>query len=227
MALPRPYVITAVLLTCCLPGRLYADSGTAAGQVPPVVITREAVGELAGAVSACRFMLATDPAALQELAHSLLRPHLDVLFAGQVILGKWWGEASPDQRRRFAEALYRSLLSRHAPSLLLLTRDMVEVADAPAPPPGAGEARVPLTVRVPGYAPVPVTLHLRRSGETWRVYDARIEDFSPVLQLRNQFSAEIGNRGLPAVIERLESAAGGAARPGPRASACLRRALGP
>ncbi|MEJ2516326.1 MAG: ABC transporter substrate-binding protein [Gammaproteobacteria bacterium] len=171
--------------------------------------------------------LATDPAALRSLAHRLLRPHLDVLFAGQVILGKWWGEASPDQRRRFAEALYGNLLRRHAPSLLLVTDGMVSIDDSPPPAAGAGEARLAVTVRVPGYAPVPVTLYFRRTGQHWRVFDARVEDFSPLLQLRNLFSAEIRDTGLAAVIRRLESENPPSASPGQRARQCLDRALGP
>jgi phospholipid transport system substrate-binding protein len=64
-------------------------------------------------VADCRLPLAADPVALRGLVDQHLRP-ADVLYGGQLILGRHWSDAGPDQRRRFAEALYGTLVSRYA-----------------------------------------------------------------------------------------------------------------
>jgi phospholipid transport system substrate-binding protein len=130
-----------------------------------------------------------------------------VLYAGQVVLGRHWSNATPEQRRRFAEALYGTLLSRYASGLLLLTDRNVVVVPSRSPL-GDGEAQVELRVHGGLGAPIPVLLQLRRSGQLWRVHDARWEGQSYALSLRQAFSEQIRVEGLEAVILRLEASAG-------------------
>lgn len=218
----RSLLIRRALLVAAALACTAATGGEATPPGPRGTVT-SALEELIDTVSVCRFALATDPAGLRALADRSIRPALDVLFAGQIILGKWWGEASADQRREFAQSLYGSLANRYGPSLLLLTEQTITVRAAADPDAGRGEAVVPITVRVPGYPVVDVELVLRRTGDRWRVYDARFEDLSPVLQLREQFSAEIRRDGLQAVIDRLAGQAA-AGTPGTLVGRCLRTA---
>ncbi len=185
----------------------------------PTDTVASTVESVLSTVSSCRFLLATDPASVRELADASIRPVLDVLFAGQVILGKWWPEASASQRRAFAENLYGSLANRYARSLLLISPGTVTVLEAAGAT--ASDAVVPIVVRLPGYAPATVALQLRRAGDHWRIYDARVEDLSPVLQLREQFSEEIAQTGLASVISRLETEAAVRRPASPVARKCL------
>lgn len=174
---------------------------------PPEAMVSQAVSLMAATVAACRLPLAGDPVALRGLIDQQLRPKLDVLYAGQLILGRHWVEAEPVQRRRFAEALYGTLVNRYATGLLLLTENMVAVvprSEAAA----EGEAVVELRINTRMAAPIPVFLQMRRGSDLWRGYDARWEGQSYVLSLRQVFSQEIRREGLEAVIQRLEASAG-------------------
>ena len=157
-------------------------------------------------VSDCRLALATDPVALRGLIEHELRPRADVLYAAQLVLGRHWTEAEPAQRRRFAEALYGSLLNRYAMGLLMLTERNVSVAPESSAP-RQGEAQVELRIDAGLAEPVPVFLQLRRSDGDWRVYDARWEDQSYVLSLRHSYATEIRRKGLENVIKELEATA--------------------
>jgi phospholipid transport system substrate-binding protein len=194
-----------------------------ASAAEPEAAVAGTLDDLARAVGSCRFALATDPAGLRRLADEVIRPALDVLFSGRIILGRWWDEASADQRRQFAESLYGSLANRYAPSLLLITDETVRILDSASPAAGGGGTAIPVVVRVPGYAPVPVELHLRRTGGHWRVFDARIQDLSAILQLRDELSGEIRRDGLEAVIRRLTAAAAPPRPSGQFANGCLER----
>jgi phospholipid transport system substrate-binding protein len=191
------------LLLCSLIG-LVAAAASAATVAAPDRLVAGAVDELADVVSECRLPLAADPAALRGLVDVHVRPRIDLLHAGQIILGRWWRDATPDERRRFSEGLYSSLASRYAPALLLLTPSTIEVPAAKTETEDE-QATVRIVVRGVRSAPVPVDLKLRRLGEDWRVYDARWEDLSFLLQLREAVSEEVRRDGLEAVIRRLES----------------------
>ena len=185
---------------------LVAAAATAATTAAPDRLVAGAVDELADVVSECRLPLAADPAALRGLVDVHVRPRIDLLHAGQIILGRWWRDATPGERRRFSEGLYSSLASRYAPALLLLTPSTIEVPEAKTETEDE-QTTVRIVVRGVRTAPVPVDLKLRRLGAEWRVYDARWEDLSFLLQLREAVSEEVRRHGLEAVIRRLESGA--------------------
>ena len=195
---------------------------------PPGKPVAETVRSLASLVAACRLPLAGDPVALRGIIDQRLRPMGDVLYAGQVILGRYWAEADPDQRRRFAEALYGTLVNRYASGLLLLTDRNVTVVPGP-PATRPEEAQVELRIEAGLATPVPVYLQMRKGSGRWRIYDARWEGQSYALSLRQAFAEQIRRDGLEAVILRLEGTAG--ERSGPpeerqtAAGRCLRTHL--
>ena len=199
-----------------------AAAGGSAGD--PAEVVRQEVARLASVVGACRLPLAADPVALRSFLDRALRARTDVLLGGQVILGRHWQDASPAQRRRFAEALYGTLVSRYAHGLLLLTPRNVRVM------PGSvaqrdGSTAVELSVDAGLARPLPVFLHLRRRGEQWVVQDARWEGQSFLLGLRRVYAEEIGRRGLEAVIRGLEATAVPALPPPERRSTPAGRCL--
>lgn len=187
---------------------------TAAADVnkPPDVIVRETVQSLAALVGDCRLPLATDPQALRGVVDKYLRPKADVLYAGQLILGRYWADADPDQRRRFAEALYGTLVSRYATGLLVLTAGSVMVVSPAETAGNDGHAEVEVRVQAGLATPVPAQLQMRKGSARWRAYDARWEGQSYVLSLRQLFAEQIRRDGLDTVIRRLEASAGSPVR---------------
>jgi phospholipid transport system substrate-binding protein len=193
-----------ILIILLLAGAVTA--ATARPETPERQVS-ETVRSLAGLVADCRLPLAADPVALRGVVDQHLRPNVDVLYAGQLILGRHWSDASPEQRRRFGESLYGTLAGRYATGLLLLTDSNVVVVPASMPT-QEGEAVVEIRIQARFATPIPVYLQLRRGSTRWRVFDARWEDQSYILSLRQVFSQEIRREGLEAVIQRLEASAG-------------------
>ena len=214
----RILLLSALLVTAVPPD--------ARAEPAPEAVVRAELARLVRIVSACRLALATDPIALRGLVERELRPLADVLYGGQVILGRHWSDASPEQRRRFAEALYGTLANRHASGLLLLTANNVRVI-AGSKPQRDGIVAVELAIDAGLARPLPVFLHMRRSGDRWRIHDARWEGQSFLLGLRRVYGEEISRRGLEDVIASLEATAQPAgARPEERATAAGRCLLG-
>ena len=132
-------------------------------------------------------------------------PHFDVDFAAQQVLGKHWRTATPEQRKRFVAAFYRSLLQTYGDSLVEFTGDRMKVlpfqGDAAAP-----RATVRTEVRRSNGAAVAVNYSLRKmpAGD-WKVWDVVIEGISYVKSFREDYGLEVDQKGLEPLIQRLEA----------------------
>src|SRR5277367_6455275 len=54
-----------------------------------------------------------DTAKLDKLVSRVLLPHFDSDYAAMLVLGKHWSSATPEQRQRFTDGFYHSLLHNY------------------------------------------------------------------------------------------------------------------
>jgi phospholipid transport system substrate-binding protein len=145
-----------------------------------------------------------DPKKVRQLVDKNMLPHFDTKYSAQLVLGKHWRDATPEQRNRFIEAFYQSLLQNYGEALLEFTPDRLRIL----PFQGKAEEKVATVrseVRRDNGSRVPVNYSLRRTPEGWKAYDVQIEGVSYVKSFRTDFNAEIQQKGLEPVIQRLES----------------------
>ena len=71
---------------------------------------------LLAALDAHRAVYRRDPQKLYKVIDEVLLPHFDVDYAAKLVLAQYWRTATPDQRKRFIDAFYHSLLPTYAPT---------------------------------------------------------------------------------------------------------------
>ena len=155
-------------------------------------------------LDANRAALAKDPAGLRALVDKHLLPHFDTDYAARLVLGTHWRTATPEQRKRFIEAFYGSLMANYGDALLEFTGDRLRILPFRGDP-NAQSATVRTEVKRDNGTPVPVNYSLRRTPQGWKAWDVTIEGISYIKNFRTDFGAEIDQRGLDAVIDRLEA----------------------
>jgi len=164
-------------------------------------------------LDANRAMYAKDPAKLDALVANVLLPNFDSEYAARLVLGQTWRTATPDQRKRFVDAFYHSLLRNYGAALLDFTADRFVILPYRGEP-GETMATVRTEVKRESGEKVPVNFTLRKTDMGWKAWDVVIEGISYVKSFRTDFASEIQQKGLDEVIQRLETAAGpGAAAP--------------
>jgi phospholipid transport system substrate-binding protein len=144
-----------------------------------------------------------DISGLYKVIDSEFLPHVDVPYAAQQVLGKHWREASAEQKKRFTDALYQSLLTTYGKALLDFTSDRMQVLPSQDDPAGT-RASVRTKVRTSNGTDVAVNYTLRKVGSEWKVWDVVIEGISYVKSFRDDFGTEIDQKGLEALLARLE-----------------------
>jgi len=161
-----------------------------------------------------------DAKKLRALVDKNLLPHFDSNYAGQLVLGKYWRDATPDQRKRFVDAFYQSLLQTYGEALTDFTPDRLKILPFQGNPQDT-VATVRSEVRRDDGSKVPVNYSLHKTPQGWKAFDVQISGVSYVKSMRTDFGSEVQQKGLDAVIQRLESqvASGQPAVPKPGAGA--------
>lgn len=194
-------------------GPVYA-ADTAAQQLGPQEVVTKVAQETLKDLDAHRQEYRQDPKKLRQLVDRVMLPYFDTQYSAQLVLAKHWRTATPEQRKRFIEAFYQSMLQNYGEALLEFTPDRLRIL----PHQGKADERVTTVrseVRRDDGSRVPVNYSLRKTAEGWKAFDVQIEGVSYVKSLRTDFGSEIDQRGLDAVIKRLESqvASGTEAKP--------------
>ena len=145
-----------------------------------------------------------DPAKLRAMVDKYLLPSFDTEYAARLVLARHWRTATPEQRKKFIEAFYQSLLQNYGNSLLEFTADRLKILPYTGKP-GDTTATVRTEIRRENGSRVPVNYTLHKTDEGWKAWDVTIEGVSYVKSFRTDFGTEIDQKGLDAVISRLQS----------------------
>ena len=144
-----------------------------------------------------------DPAKINGMVDRILLPHFDTDYSARLVLGRHWNTSTPEQRQRFVNAFYHSLLNNYGAALLDFTSDRLKVipykGDAASP-----NATVRTQVRKNDGTTVAVNYSLHHTARGWMAWDVVIEGISYVKSFRDDFGAEIDAHGVDALIDRLE-----------------------
>jgi phospholipid transport system substrate-binding protein len=143
---------------------------------------------------------------VQQTAESILKDleaNRAAEYAAKLVLGIHWRNATPDQRKRFVDAFYHSLLTNYGSALTEFTADRLKVYPSNV---GAGDdhATVRSDIKRDNGDRVAVNYSLHKTPEGWKAYDVNIEGISYVKSYRDDFGSQIQQQGLDAVIARLE-----------------------
>ena len=182
-----------------------APAATAAPDAgdPTALVQATAQGML-GDLDKNRAEYKRDPKKVAALVDKYLMPHFDAETSARVVLGQFWRTATPEQRQRFIDAFYHSLLTNYGDALAEFTADRLKIYPTRLEP-GATSATVRTDVRRRNGDLVSVNYSLRMTPQGWKAWDVVIDGISYVKSYREDFGAQIESQGLETVIKRLES----------------------
>jgi len=207
-------------IACCLSFLAFGLAATAEAQAPatpapaasappantmgPQELVENSAKRMLAELDKNRPVYAKDPAKLDALVANVLLPNFDSEYSARLVLGQTWRTATPDQRKRFVDAFYHSLLRNYGTALLNFTADRFVILPYKGDPADA-TATVRTEVKKSSGESVPVNFSLRKTEAGWKAWDVVIEGISYVKSFRTDIGAETQQNGLEEVINRLEA----------------------
>lgn len=189
-----PFITVAVM----------APALASAAPTPPQQLAKQTVQKVLNDLDGRRPELRNNPQELYGLIDRDLVPLIDLPYMSQLVLGRYWRQASPQQRQRFQTA-FKNMLIRTYGSALLGFDDNVKIEYKPVR--AADDAKnvtFNAVIKSPNGQDTPVSLQLHQVDDQWKVYDGSIGNLSFVTNYRGQFNSAIRREGLDDFIKQLE-----------------------
>jgi phospholipid transport system substrate-binding protein len=199
-------IATLALLLSFAAGAARAADAPAAdtSNLNPQQLVENSAKRMLSELDANREMYRKDPAKLDNLVGTVLLPSFDTEYSARLVLGQTWRTATPEQRKRFVDAFYHSLLRNYGAALIDFTSDRFVILPYKGDP-GDTQATVRTEVKKSTGEKVAVNFNLHKTDTGWKAWDVVIEGISYVKSFRTDFAAEIQQKGLDEVINRLET----------------------
>jgi phospholipid transport system substrate-binding protein len=179
-------------------------NAAAAADEGPTEVVQEAAQGMLGELDRDRAAYRRDRAKVGQLVDKYLLPHFDTEFSARLVLGAHWRTATPEQRKRFVDAFYHSLLTNYGSALVDFSADRLKVFPTKADP-DATRATVRTEVKRANGDRLEVNYYLHKTSQGWQAYNVAIDGISYVNSYRIDFGDQIKAQGIDSVIKRLES----------------------
>jgi phospholipid transport system substrate-binding protein len=173
----------------------------------PEQVIRDASELTLEALEGRRDELKADRKVLFDVIDEILLPRWDRQYTGQLVMGRYWREATPEQRDAFITALYRKLLDSYGEGILQYDANQLKITGTRGKLED-GRVMVDSEVRLEDGTPVPISYRLRMHEGSWKVYDVVVEGISYVTNYRNQYASEFRSKGIERVLEELQQGKG-------------------
>ncbi len=167
----------------------------------PEDVILSTVDNVISRITAEREMLDAQPETVYNLINDLIIPVFDFHNMSRWILGKYWKQASEEQRGVFTTEFKDLLVRTYAKAVLGFTNEKVNYLETLT---GSKPNIVMVKTQIiseAGITPVNYTMHI--SDGSWKVVNVAFEGISLVETYRKSFASEIRNNGLESLLQKL------------------------
>ena len=134
---------------------------------------------------------------------NLLSEGFDLPFIGRFVLGRYWEQATPEQRRDYLQLFSEYVLKTYSARLDSYAGEtMTILSERPA---GTKDIVVSTRIERPSGPPIEADWRVRTSGERYRIIDVMVAGVSMVVTQRSEFAAVIRRHRLQGLIEVLRA----------------------
>lgn len=195
----RPCATVVLLLMICT-----ADQVAAVDKRLPEQIITETSTQVLKTLNENEDRFKESPEQVSMLINETVVPILDLTSMSKLVLGRYWKQASEEQRVNFISEFKDMLIRTYAKSLVDYGNAKIKVL--PSHSTQEGKYRTVQTELDVGSGKVPLqVVYVFRSNEKneWKVLDLKVDGLSLAKNFRSSFNQEIKETSLSALIERL------------------------
>lgn len=169
----------------------------------PEQMIRASIEELMTRIEGREAYFADNLDELEAIVDDSLEGVADFRYIGASVMGRYFGNATPQQRSRFVETFRKTLIDTYAKGLVTFDYREIRVLDNQQASRFEDQASVAMEVVANDGTVYPVSYSLRLDDGQWKVVNVIVNGINLGLTFRNQFDQAMRdhNRDYDAVID--------------------------
>lgn len=185
----------------------------AADSSAPDQLIRQLSIETLDAVKSDKAIQGGDTSKVMALVNEKVMPHVDFQRITATAVGRFWRQATPEQKQRLQDE-FKTLLVRTYAGALTQVKDQTIAMKPMRAAPEDTEVVVRTEIRGKG-DPIQLDYRVEKTDAGWKIYDVNVLGIWLADQYKNSFAQEINAKGIDGLIKSLAERN---ARPAPAAS---------
>lgn len=184
-----------------------APLATAADQSNPYTLMAEAAQKTFDRLKNEQPKIRQNPDYLREIVGQELLPYVQVKYAGALVLGRYYKDATPAQRDAYFKAFNEYLKQAYGQALAMYNGQTYQIAPE-QPYNNATIIAIRVTIVDPnGRPPVRLDFQWRKNSQTgnWQAYDMIAEGVSMITTKQNEWSDILRTKGIEGLTAQLQS----------------------
>lgn len=148
-----------------------------------------------------------DPNYLRDVVRQELLPYVQIKYAGALVLGRYYREATPAQRDAYFAAFGDYLAQAYGQALALYHGQTYQIQQ-PQPIGDSNIVAIRVTILDPnGRPPVRLDFQWRKNSQTgnWQAYDMVAEGISMITTKQNEWSDLLRTKGIDGLTAQLKT----------------------
>ncbi|MFC3283582.1 MlaC/ttg2D family ABC transporter substrate-binding protein [Litchfieldella rifensis] len=188
-------------LALCL--MLAASAAQGQEERSPEQLIRDSVDELMGKIEGRREYFAEHTDELESVVEASLKDVANFRYIGASVMGRYFGNATPEQRTRFVDTFRQTLIDTYAKGLVTFDYRELRVLDNQREARYEDQTSVAMEVVATDGQVYPVSYTLRLIDGEWQVVNVIVNGINLGLTFRNQFDQAMRehDRDYDAVID--------------------------
>ncbi len=182
-------------------------AASAADQSNPYKLMNEAAAKTFTRLKNEQPKIKQDPNYLRDVVRQELLPYVQIKYAGALVLGRYYKDATPAQREDYFNAFADYLAQAYGQALALYHGQTYNVA----PEQPIGDANI-IAIRVSiidptGRPPVRLDFQWRKNSRTgdWQAYDMIAEGISMITTKQNEWGDTLRQKGITGLTAQLRT----------------------
>lgn len=184
-----------------------APFAMAADQTNPYKLMNEAAQKTFDRLKSEQPKIRQNPNYLREIVGQELLPYVQIKYAGALVLGRYYKDATPAQRDAYFKAFEEYLKQAYGQALAMYHGQTYQIA--PEQPLGNADiVAIRVTIIDPnGRPPVRLDFQWRKNSQTgnWQAYDMIAEGISMITTKQNEWSDLLRTKGIDGLTAQLQA----------------------
>ncbi|MEY8875837.1 MAG: phospholipid-binding protein MlaC [Leptothrix sp. (in: b-proteobacteria)] len=169
--------------------------------VAPDALIKQVSGEVIDSVKADKAIQAGDTRKINALVDAKILPHVNFEHMTALSVGRYWRQATPEQKQRLQDEFKLLLVRTYAGALTQVKDQVLEFKPLRSKP---EDTQVIVRSLIKGKGdPIQLDYRLEKLADGWKIYDVNVLGIWLVENYRASFAQEIGASGIDGLISKL------------------------